>query len=503
MADVRVNVGVNNTAFNRGLDAMRSKASSWAGSMAKSIAGVFAVGALSNFFNTFREELDRVAKLATRLGETTDTIQRIGEAAGLAGADIEMIAKSMSKLTIEAGNASEKFAAAGISAQAFANASLEEKVLMLSSAYQQASTNQSQMIALMDLLGGRAQDLLPFLSEGPEALAAGFESASLVSENAIRNIEKMNDTLEKMGKIVYSLAGEAFDFLDQVLTGITLKFGAESSKPGIINRMAKDMGMEDPKDWGKPKAKPAEVVSPEDAKKVEDEKKKVASEADKLEEALLRRKLEQMTLEERILELQKMEYELQLKVRDATLPELERLEAANKLLGVQKEIADAQNEQGENNKRIADAQASLDERKLKRELDALPIAEKIARLEALKNKAQTEGEDPALTEEQRIANANKVLDIEDEIASAKEQQKDEEQQAKDEADKLAKEGKDKNKLGIVASALGEVGGGGGSYVSGDPATRELQTQTNLLKRLVANTSPQQQRSANIKPEDAF
>ena len=503
MADVRVNVGVNNTAFNRGLDAMRSKASAWAGGMAKSIAGVFAVGALVNFFSKFREELDRVGKLSTRLGETTDTIQRIGEAANYAGADIELVVKAMSKLTIEAGNASEKFAAVGVSAEAFANASLEEKVLMLSAAYQEASTNQSKMIALMTLLGEEGQEVLPLLSQGPEALKAGFESASIVSERAVRNIEKMNDALTKTNKIAYSLAGEAFDVVDKVFTGISFLINPDSINKGVIDRMAREMGMEDPKNWDKPKAKPAEIVSPEDAKKAAEEKKKVATEADKLEAALLARKLEQMTLEERILELQKMEYDLQIKTMDATLPELERLDAANKLLDVQKQIAAAQDEQSANSKRIAEAQASLDERKLKRELDALPIAEKIARLEAQKSQTEIQADDPALTEEQRIENANKVLDIEDEIAAAKQQQKDEEQTAKDKADQLAKEAKDKNKLGMVTSALGEIGGGGGSYVSGDPATRELQTQTNLLKQLVANTSPQQQRNANIKPEDAF
>lgn len=474
MAKLNVEVGVNRTAFDRGLDAMRKQASGWASSMAGTLAGAFAIGSMVNWFNNFRTEMDRVAKLATRLGESTATIQRVGEAASMAGADIEMVVKAMSKLAVEAANGSDKFAALGISAQDFANASLEDKMLMLSAALEQANGDQGKMIALMDLLGARAQDLIPLLAAGPEALRQGFADASIVSDQVIRQTEKFNDSLEKL-----SLVGRSFFgwFIQAVAT---VGLGIVNLKDQVVI-LAKAMdprnlfgGMSEAAQkfaddstaafekfkrgyneiWGdvtkKGGIKAATFETPESKQAEKDqeaEAKAVDSQAERLEERILQRKLQQMEVEDRIFELQQMQIELQTKMLNSMgMSNLEKLKIAEDLLDVEEQIARAQAEKDANDKRVAEEEAAEAEKKRKAEEDAAKAAE-------------------------------------------------------EEAPKTIEEAK--KQTTVVSSSLQSVGGGGGAYVAMSTEARELQSQTNILRQIAANTSPQTQRIGGKQPSDAF
>ena len=71
-------------------------------------------------------EFDRIGDLAVRFDTSAETIQKVGAAAKLSGADIEAVAGAMTKAGIAATNAAdnggemaEKFAKAGIDAREF------------------------------------------------------------------------------------------------------------------------------------------------------------------------------------------------------------------------------------------------------------------------------------------------------------------------------------------------------------------------------------------------
>lgn len=500
MAKLNVEVGVNRTAFDRGLDAMRNQARSWSKDIAGNIAGAFAIGGVLNFFNSFRNEMDRVAKLATRLNETTDTIQRIGEAAGLAGADLEMVVKAMSKLTVEAANGSDKFDKLGVSAQAFANASLEDKMLMLAAAYQEATKDQAKMVALMDLLGTRAQDLIPTLAQGPEALRQGFADAYVVSEQVILSIEKFNDALTLMGQAGKSAFGSIIGLGQQFITFVDAITKGQGLDKAIERIAALDQTAENTAKKARARATQAQVDVA--ASKTQKGKNDVGAAADQLEDRLLKKKLEQMQAEERILELQKMEFDLQTQVMNTALPEIERLKAANELLTVQEQIAAAQKEQTAEEARIAYMRQTLEDRKAAIAFEQLSPEEKLKALEAQKLQAEMDSTDGSLTEEERIKAAMRLLDIEEKIKQTQESIAVDKQKAEEDAAPKTME-EAKKQTGVISSSLAEVGGGGGSYVAMDPATRELQNQTRILERIANNTAPQNTRSPSNKPVDAF
>lgn len=449
MSKLNVEVGVNNTAFNRGLDSMRAQARAWKTDIAKSIAGAFAVSAVTGFFRSMMAEVGRIDDLSQRLGESTETIQRVGEAAHFAGSNLEMVIKSMSKLTVEAANGSEKFAALGISAQDFANAPLEGKLIMLSAALEKANGDQGQMIALMDLLGGKAQDLIPLLAQGPAALSEAFAEASIISDAAIKGITAFEDALDKSMMTIKSWVGNAVVGFQKFAASVGLAFeivkGNISIKEAeeIFGRFGKEMG------GSKPDSKTPSTIDPAGAKEQQRQAEKNAATAERLQDRLRKKALDGMDVESRLLELQQQrEFLLNKSVPanlESKMTDEEKLKIAEQLLDLDQEIAAAQAE--------ADA--------------------------AAKQKAD---------EEERAAKQ-----AEADAAKQSESAKEEEAEAE----------KPESRLGLVSSSLAEVGGGGGAYVTASPEARELQQQTALLRQLVNNTSPQIQRASSSKPEDSF
>lgn len=529
MAKLNVEVGVNRTAFDRGLDSMRKQANNWAASMASTLAGAFAIGSMVNWFNSFRTEMDRVGKLAARLGESTATIQRVGEAASMAGADIEMVVKAMSRLAVEAGNGSEKFEALGISAEAFANAGLEQKMVMLSGAYQEAASDQSKMIALMDLLGTRAQDLIPLLAAGPEALRQGFADASIVSDYAIRQTEKFNDLLEKLSLVGRSFFGWFIQAVATVGLGVThlkdqIVILAKAMDPrnffGGMSEAAQKFADDstaafekfkrgyneiwgDPKEWTKPK-KTAQVEDQEDIKRQAKEAEDLAKRAEQIGERELKRQMDKMTVAQRILTLEQIRAALLQRSADSATTEAERVTIAEKVLSLEEQITAEKKAQAAEQAKTANAALSLAERVMKRNLDAMDPEKRIETLEGMKKALQDAAVNPALTEDQRIDAANRLLDIEDQIAQAKKDKADADEKAKKEAEDAAKtDEKSTERSSVISSSLAEVGGGGGAYVAMSTEARELQSQTQLLRQLVNNTAPQTQRTGRQQPAEAF
>lgn len=471
MSKLDATVGINHTPFQQGLDGMRAQAKAWTGDITKMIGGAFAFGAVASFFNSFRSEMDRIGKLSTRLGESTDTIQRVGEAASLAGSDMEIVIKTLSKLTLEAGSAAEKFASAGISAAEFLSLDTEGKLLAIARAWQAANGSADKQIALMRLLGEEGQNMLPLIQQGPDALKASLEGAAVVNERTIRGIEALNDRITQFGTsakaafgAVIGLAQQAFTLIDQLTKG-----------KGFEAAMIK-ISETDPANKP-PEAKPQGTVTLGPTKEEEAAAAKLAAEMQRLEDRLAQRRLERLGLEEQILELQRRQAEAQEQAAAAATNE-DKLKAANKLLDLEKQIQAAQDKKAAEETRAAEEIASLEQRAAEiqdaQRLNALAPAERLAELERRRKEAFDASAAAAEEGDRKTAAEKQIegLNLNPEIDRLrKELETETEQQAVKPA-------------GIVASSLASIGGGGGAYVStSDPAVRELQTQTGLLRQI--------------------
>jgi len=450
MAKATATLEVNNSGFKRGFDDMRKQTAAWSSDVKGMIAGAFAFGAIASFVSNFVSSMARVKDLSDRLGQSTDTIQRIGNAAKLSGSDLESVIKVLTKLTLEANKSGEAFAKIGISAAEFASANPEQQVLMLAKAYEEASGNQQKMLDLMALLGPKGQDIMIMLAGGVEELNKQLNQVPVVSETAINAMANLDDAIDSFTQHAHESLGAIIGMFGQLGAAVMAVYqtfgitGFDGNGKSFVENMTANMESTlDQKSTAETK-KGAGITTADDQKKADDDKAKEAAAAKALEEEMTNLARSRMNDEQKITDLKREQAELAAAAQDKSKSDVDRLNAAREVLRVQQEIESIQ-------KRVDDAAAKADEE-----------AEKaIADFYGAEAKAQEEAEKEA----------------EDALKEAYEA----EAKAAEEAASSAPT--------IVSSSLASIGGGGSSYVSqgSNPALVESRKQTALLQRLVANT----------------
>jgi hypothetical protein len=443
MAKATATLEVNNSGFKRGFDDMRKHAAGWSNDVKGMVAGAFAFGAIASFVSSFVSSMARVKDLSDRLGQSTETIQRIGNAAKLSGSDLESVIKVLTKLTLEASKSGEAFAKIGISAAEFASANPEQQVIMLAKAYEEASGNQQKMLDLMALLGPKGQDIMIMLAGGVEELNKQLNQVPVVSETAINAMANLDDAIDSFTQHAHESLGAIIGLLGHLGAAAAAVFQTFSGGSFSENYQKNIEGLLDQKPTTEAK-KGDGITSADDQKKAEDDKSKADAAAKALEEEMTRLARSRMDDEQKITDLKREQAELAAAAQDKSKSDADRLNAAREVLRVQQEIESIQ-------KRVDDAAAKADEE-----------AEKaIADFYEAEAKAQEEADKEA----------------EDALKEAYEA----EAKAAEEAASSAPT--------IVSSSLASIGGGGSSYVGqgSNPALVESRKQTALLQRLVANT----------------
>lgn len=212
----KVTLGLDDSELTSGLSRAGKNMQNWAAKAQSSTAVVggglmkaFAFAGGASALRGFASEMGAVVDMATRFGTTAESIQRVGNSAQLSGTDIESVAKVMSKLTVEAAKGSKEMEALGISSSAFANANLEDQVIMLAGAYEQANGDQTKMVQLMSLLGNRGQQILPMLAQGAANLRDEFGRLPVVVEESARAMAALDDRVDLFSQQLKSGFGVA------------------------------------------------------------------------------------------------------------------------------------------------------------------------------------------------------------------------------------------------------------------------------------------------------
>lgn len=492
MAQVSATVGIKNSAFKRGLDDMRNDAKKFGTDIKSTIAGAFAFGAVASFITNFITEMARVKDLSDRLGESSSTIQRVGNAAKLAGSDLEAIIKVLTKLTLSASTSADKFAAVGISAAEFANAGTEGKILLLAQAYDTASGNQAKMLALMDLLGPKGQDVMILLAGGAAAVNEALNQVPVVSDQAINAMARLDDAMDSFKQHAHQSLGAVIGLFQHLGAATVAAYDTLATGGSFSGNYLKRVEpMLDQN--GTPKTKtPADL---DDKKAAADAAKKTADAAKSLDQELLDLARSRMTAEQNITDLKREQAEHAATAQNKTKTETERLDAAKKVLELQQQIeagekSVAKTTQDEADK-LAKQQAAAAEKIAKAEgaladeenAQALEKMAPAARIAALKQQQQAMFESAAALgtggDREAAANAKlEALKMNDEIDASQK-----------ELDDKAKE-KTRNPS-VVSSSLASIGGGGNAYVTtSDPVLQENRRQTSLLQQIASNTRGQ-------------
>lgn len=190
------------SGYTRGLQKMRTQTKAFAGSVGGMMVSAFAGGAALAWLKNWIDGLDRVGKLASRLGASSESLQRLAYAAELNGSNLETVANALTKVKQNAGQATnglksygDAFARLNIDHRAFQNLAPDEQIIQLASAYQQAQKSGTGMADILLVLGGRAKELIPLLSQGSEQLRDTLDAASTASEGVVKGAELVNDTI--------------------------------------------------------------------------------------------------------------------------------------------------------------------------------------------------------------------------------------------------------------------------------------------------------------------
>lgn len=194
--------------------------------LAFAAAGAAAVG----YFNKFRQEMDRISKLATQLDATTDAIQRVGLAAQLAGSDLETAANGIKRMIrglVEAERGSKTYeqalSALGLKAEELLNMGMEEQLLELSRAYVAAGAGGRELAAVQELMGRQGAELIPLLQQGPDALREAMQDAKVVSGETIAEMVRLNDELTKAENAWKAGFGKAVVYVTRVIKSMQLQ----------------------------------------------------------------------------------------------------------------------------------------------------------------------------------------------------------------------------------------------------------------------------------------
>lgn len=200
--------------------------------LSKSVLG--AVESIVSFGKSVADELDNLNDVAARTGVGVEALQAYGAAAKLSGTDVETFAKSIQKLSVNIGNATDeksakKFTALGIAFEELKAATPTAQFEMVADALARISDPAERAAAAVKLFGKGGIELGPLFSQGPGALTKMREEAvalgQVVSEDSIKAIAQMNDAFDKVwmtvkgitGQIVGELAGPIADIAADLL----------------------------------------------------------------------------------------------------------------------------------------------------------------------------------------------------------------------------------------------------------------------------------------------
>jgi hypothetical protein len=540
MATDRATLGINTEPFRRGLEEARAAASAFGGKLKADFAGfgaqiaaAFTIGAAVSFFNTIRNELDRLAKVAQRFNETAESIQRVDQAASLAGSNIEQVAAGITKATRAATEATkgvatyvEIFNELGISAEDFLKMSLEEKILALSKAYEDAGKDGKALANIVELLGRSGAEMIPLLASGPEAIKEAFDDATVASNETVAMVEKVNDSLERtsttlkmsfapafvgLGKI----AATTFNIIQIAIIGVTglISGLAASAKEAIRGNFAeakrvlddyakatgdttKNLVKQTSEMWSESDAKASTPFDPEaveeqiaGAKKIEDLTKKVA-------EAERKAAFERLSLEEQLLRV-RMDAAKAAKTAaggDEEAALNARLEIVNLAKQEEKILEQIKRQEEEIQARrdeLAAREAKFAEDRKDDAQKLFEARQKIADLEDAVNSTDIE--------EEKIRLQMELLDLKDAELKLADSLAEKERQRIEEARRQAEAEVEREMKFTGVGAVGSLRsvGGGGGVETADPAramVREQQKATAVLERIekiLADTTPEE------------
>jgi hypothetical protein len=191
-------------------------------------AGLSAAGFVA-FGKSVIDGLDKLNDLSKTTGLAVNTLAGLGVAAKQSGSDLDGVASSISKLSVNIGKDGEKFRALGITAK-----EPLEAFKQLADVFVAIKDPQERAAVAAAALGKSWQDAAPLLAEGGAAIGrmvSEGEKASGVTAKMAEEADKFNDELEKLkaniGGVAIGLTGNLVPALNDAIKNMKNLFAPE------------------------------------------------------------------------------------------------------------------------------------------------------------------------------------------------------------------------------------------------------------------------------------
>lgn len=230
MARVDATLGLNTRPFQQGLDRAKGSLDAFsrgASSAMKSwAAGLSLVGIGASVRATI-EEFDRLNDLAERFGLSAETMQRIGYAAKVTGADIETVARALAIANRNAqtaatsgGQVAEAFKRLGINAVEFAGLDQQGQLEALADAFAGAADKNMVLADALQIMGRSGAELVPLLAQGADGVRELGKNAEIASEESIKMIAGLDDRIDAATTKAKALGAALIAYVGGALLGL-------------------------------------------------------------------------------------------------------------------------------------------------------------------------------------------------------------------------------------------------------------------------------------------
>ncbi|WP_116963103.1 hypothetical protein [Fastidiosibacter lacustris] len=196
-------------------------------------AAVGAIGAATmKLVGSFAGHADNIAKTADKLNLSTDALQELRYAAGLAGISTEKLDKSlefMQKNVVDAANgtgeAKDALNQLGLSAEELKSLKPDQALGLIADAMNGVANNQERLRIATRIFGREGADMVNMLKNGSKGLKElgkeAHETGAVFEEKSLRAAELNTDAY---GRMTLSLQSVAFSVANELMPKMTILF---------------------------------------------------------------------------------------------------------------------------------------------------------------------------------------------------------------------------------------------------------------------------------------
>lgn len=209
MAGVTVRIGGDSTDFEAKANRVTSVASGMAKSLAAPLAGYLSTRAVVDFTRSMVAAGDQIDKGSQKLQVSTDTYQRLKQAAEIAGSSIDTVEKSfntMNNTIDDAGkgtkDAIDTLGRLGFTYEKLRGMNAEERFRAIATALQEVANAGERAALANDIFGQGGQELMPMVN----AYDGLREGVSMMSDEAVAASAALTDAVLRLNAAFTAMA---------------------------------------------------------------------------------------------------------------------------------------------------------------------------------------------------------------------------------------------------------------------------------------------------------